>query len=84
MKQLIICLMVALAMILASCAPGSYYKNNPTTKQQLLDKRGEPDRIHKTDDGKEQLVYKFEGEGVTYMYYVIENDMVVRTGMYPR
>ena len=70
--------------MLASCVTGSYYKSNPTTKQQLIDKRGEPYRIHKTDNGQEQLIYKFEGEGVTYMYYVVENGMVVRTGMSPR
>jgi hypothetical protein len=84
MKKLGICITLAFTILLASCAPGTYYKNHPTTRQELIDKRGEPYRINKTDDGEEQLVYRFEGEGVTYIYYVIENGMVVRTGMYPR
>ena len=84
MKQIIVSLILGAALALTACAPGTYYKNNPTTRQQLIDKMGEPHKIHKTEGGQEQLVYKYRGFGTTYMYYAVEDGMVVRTGMVPR
>lgn len=84
MKQIIISLILGAALALTACAPGTYYKNHPTTRQQLIDKMGEPHRTYTTDEGQEHLVYKFRGFGTTYMYYAVENGMVVRTGMNPR
>ena len=70
-----------LAMVLTACAPGSWYRSHPTTKDLLIQKMGEPYRVIRTDDGTEKLIYRFQGDGVTFMYWLIENDMVVRSGM---
>ncbi len=81
MKQIFMAIIFALAMVITACAPGSWYASHPTTKEELLKKNGQPHQIYKTEDGKEKWVYKFEGDGVTYMYWLIEDGMVVRSGM---
>jgi len=81
MKKFAIAAVFVAMIYLSGCNAASYYKGHPTTKQQLIDRMGPPWAVYSAEDGPEEWVYIFRGEGVTYMYYLIEDGMVVRTGM---
>ena len=80
MRKIAITIILAAVVFIAACAPGTYYSNHPTSKEQLQKRMGQPYKVQQNEDGSEMLIYEFRGEGVTYMYYLIEDGMVTRMG----
>ena len=82
MNKILLSGIVATMFLLSACAPGKYYSDHPTTKEQILKRKGKPYDIKYNEDGNEMLIYQFKGEGVTYNYYLIEDGMVKRYGSF--
>ena len=82
MKRLLVTTVLAVSLIITACTSTSWYAGHPTTAEELLRKRGKPDRIERAGDGPEKWIYRFEADGVVHMFWLIENGMVVRTGIY--
>lgn len=83
MKRYLMTITIMAALFVAACTPSHVrYKEHPLSKQELISRIGQPDKILKTEDGKEKLVYAYRGEDVTYIYYLLENGVVVEDGMY--
>ena len=81
MKGILIASILGIVMIQSGCTSSSWYAGHPTTREELIRAKGPPHHTSFTDDGKEKLVYQFEGEGTVYMFWLIEDGRVVRTGL---
>ena len=55
----------------------SYYQNNPTTVEQLVQKWGKPDKVVKSEAGIEKYVYKYTGFGSDEMQFIVKDGRVV-------
>jgi hypothetical protein len=82
MKHILIVMMLAAAIFMAACTPSHMkYKESPVKRQEVVDRIGQPDKIIQTKDGHEKLLYAYKGFGVIYVYYLVEDGMVVEDGL---
>ncbi len=58
-----------------------YYKNNPTTVDQLTKTWGNPIEVRKSADGTETYVFKNEDSYIKYRHFVVRNNVVVDSGL---
>ena len=82
MKHIPIVILIVITFLFCSCASkrGERWEDRNMTKEQLIERMGQPYKIIKTEDGNEKLIYRFDAMGILYQYYLIVDGIVVTNG----
>lgn len=59
----------------------NFYKNNPTTVEDLTKTWGKPVEVRKSADGTETYVFKNHDTYVKFRHFVVRNNRVVDSGL---
>lgn len=79
MKKHILIIVSLLSLLLSACQTAHVFSDTQGfTKDQMLQKFGEPTKMESRSDGNETWIYKEAGNKTQTTYYVIKNGVVMK------